>query len=53
SRHFFLHQGRLWLSPKLNSGIAPRLVIEVSKKRQDLIAQAHNDCSHRGRDAVY
>ncbi|KAK0216823.1 hypothetical protein IW262DRAFT_1257314, partial [Armillaria fumosa] len=53
SRRFFLHNDRLWLAPKLKSGVSPRLTIEVTEKRQELIAQAHNDCGHRGRDAVY
>lgn len=53
SQRFFLQDERLWLAPKKNSGRLPRLVIENLKKRMDLMAAAHNECGHRGRDATY
>lgn len=53
SRRFFLQDSRLWLAPKLSSECLPRLVVKDSVKRMDLMAKAHNECGHRGRDATY
>jgi hypothetical protein len=53
ARRYILHQDRLWLAPKRKSSALPRLVIENRAKRGELMARAHNDCGHRGRDAVY
>ncbi|KAJ3779717.1 hypothetical protein GGU10DRAFT_280381, partial [Lentinula aff. detonsa] len=53
SRRFFLQDRRLWLAPRTNSDRLPQLVIEEAGKRQELLATAHNEIGHRGRDAVY
>ncbi|KAJ7238047.1 hypothetical protein B0H12DRAFT_1026005, partial [Mycena haematopus] len=53
SRRYLYHQERLWLAPKKGSVFLPRLIIEDLEKRGSLMAQAHNDCGHKGRDAVY
>lgn len=53
SRQFFLQDNRLWLAPKISSDKLPRLVIESAPKHMDLMATAHNECGHRGRDATY
>ncbi|KAJ6509575.1 hypothetical protein DFH09DRAFT_839545, partial [Mycena vulgaris] len=53
ARRYLLHQDRLWLAPRKNSNVLPALVIEEVPKRGSLMAQAHNECGHRGRDAVY
>jgi len=52
TKNFFLHDGdRLWkIEPK---GKIPRLVIIDIDRRSVLIAEAHNDVGHRGRDATY
>ena len=52
TKNFFLHDGdRLW---KIESnGKIPRLVITDVNRRSALIAEAHNDVGHRGRDATY
>ena len=52
TKNFFLHDGdRLWkIKPK---GKIPRLVIIDVDRRSALIAEAHNDVGHRGRDATY
>lgn len=47
---FFVHHGRLW---KKMAGRLPRLVVEEQAQRVRIIAQAHNDCGHRGRDPTY
>ncbi|KAJ3804957.1 hypothetical protein F5876DRAFT_52620 [Lentinula aff. lateritia] len=48
SQQFFLQDDRLWLAPKLKSDRLPRLVIELPEKCKYLMAQAHNECGHRG-----
>jgi hypothetical protein len=53
SRRFILHKDRLWLAPKQNSDALPRLVIEERLKRGELLARAHIEGGHRGRDALY
>ena len=52
SKNYFLHdRDRLW---KIESkGKIPRLVIIDVDRRSALIAEAHNDVGHRGRDATY
>ena len=52
TKNFFLHDGdRLWkIEPK---GKLPRLVVLDIDRRSALIAEAHNDVGHRGRDATY
>ncbi|KAJ7125854.1 hypothetical protein C8R46DRAFT_830460, partial [Mycena filopes] len=53
ARRFLLHQERLWLARRKKSNQLPALVIEDLARRGSLMAQAHNECGHRGRDAVY
>lgn len=53
SQRFFLQEDHLWLAPKTKPDRLPRLVIIDPEKRQYLIARAHNECGHRGRDATY
>jgi hypothetical protein len=53
ARRYLLCRGRLWLAPKKTKDHLPRLVIEDLNKRGTLMAEAHNECGHRGRDAVY
>jgi hypothetical protein len=53
SMRFFLKDGRLWLAPKRKSSQLPRLVIIDKARRGELIAKAHNEVGHKGRDAVY
>ncbi|KAJ3780853.1 hypothetical protein GGU10DRAFT_238712, partial [Lentinula aff. detonsa] len=53
SQRFFLQNDRLWLAPKVKQDRLPQLVIEDPNKRMDLLAAAHNEVGHRGRDAVY
>lgn len=48
---FFIHDDRIWKHERM--GTLPRLVITDLAKRGDLIAQAHNEVGHRGRDATY
>ena len=50
SKRFTLYDDRLWLAEK---GRPPRLVIIDKEKRRALIAEAHNDTGHRGRDTTY
>ena len=50
ANRFLLHNNRLWLIPKKKSAL-PRLVIEDSRRRSELMALAHN--GHRGRDSSY
>ena len=51
TKQFILYDGRLWkLSP---AGRVPRLVITDLARRQSLIAEAHNEAGHRGRDGTY
>ena len=52
TKNFFLHDGdRLWkIEPK---GKIPRLVVLDVDRRSALIAEAHNDVGHQGRDATY
>lgn len=51
SKRYFLYEERLWLASV--KGRQPRLVVEDSRRRQELIAEAHNDAGHRGRDGTY
>jgi hypothetical protein len=53
ARRYLLHQDRLWLAPRKGTDRLPRLIIEDLSKRGTLMAEAHNECGHRGRDAVY
>ncbi len=53
TQRFFLQHGRLWLAPKAKSSSLPRLVIVDKTKRGELMALAHNEVGHKGRDAVY
>ena len=52
SKNYFLHdEDRLW---KIElKGRIPRLVIIDVDRRSALIAEAHNDVGHQGRDATY
>ena len=52
TKNFFLHnEDCLWkIKPK---GKIPRLVIIDVDRRSALIAEAHNDVGHRGRNAMY
>ncbi len=52
-RRFFLRDDRIWLTPKANTGELPRLVVEDVPRRGELMALAHTECGHRGRDATY
>ncbi|OBZ70423.1 Transposon Tf2-9 polyprotein [Grifola frondosa] len=47
---FMLSGERLWLAQK---GKMPRLVITDKTRRKIILAEAHNQCGHRGRDATY
>ena len=47
---FFVDNDRLWRVSKCN---VPQLVVVDPRRRRELIAAAHNDCGHRGRDATY
>ncbi|TFY52589.1 hypothetical protein EVJ58_g9929 [Rhodofomes roseus] len=47
---FIVHDGRLWKTSKRD---VPRLVVLDEGRRRELIAEAHNDCGHRGRDPTY
>jgi len=52
TKNFFLHDGgRLWKIE--TNGKIPRLVVIDTDRRLALIAEAHNDAGHRGRDATY
>jgi len=52
TKNFFLHNyGRLWKYE--HKGKLPRLVIVDVDQRSTLIAEAHNNVGHRGRDATY
>ena len=52
TKNFFLQDGdRLWKYEF--KGKLPRLVIIDVNRRSTLIAEAHNDVGHRGRDATY
>ena len=53
SRRFLLEHGRLWLAPKKSADSLPRLVIMDKSRRGELMAEAHNECGHKGRDALY
>ena len=51
TKGFFLHDDRLW---KIEAqGKLPRLVIVDVDRRSILVAEAHNNVGHRGRDATY
>ncbi|KAL6302869.1 hypothetical protein BKA93DRAFT_692778, partial [Sparassis latifolia] len=47
---FFVHDDRLW---RHNRNGIPQLIIIDCKHRRQLLAEAHNDCGHRGRDPTY
>ncbi|GLB42560.1 putative transposition, RNA-mediated [Lyophyllum shimeji] len=51
TKQFFVHDARLWKHEK--GGRPPRLVVTDIPRRQELIAQAHNEAGHRGRDGTY
>jgi len=52
TKNFFLHnRDRLW-KIEMNGKI-PRLVVIEVDHRSGLIAEAHNDIGHRGRNATY
>ena len=52
TKNFFLHDGdRLWKIE--TNGKLPRLVVIDTDRRLALIAEAHNDVGHRGRDTTY
>jgi hypothetical protein len=51
STHFIYHDDRLWKMG--GKGKVPRLVITDHARRQSLIAEAHNETGHQGRDATY
>ena len=52
TKNFFLHNGeKLWKFG--HKGKLPRLVIVNVDRRSALIAEAHNNVGHRGRDATY
>ena len=53
ARRFFLHEGRLWLAPRRSSSAPPRLVVEDTARRGELMLDAHLAAGHRGRDATY
>ncbi|KAF8634386.1 hypothetical protein AX17_004208 [Amanita inopinata Kibby_2008] len=50
TKKFALYEDRLWL---LNKNGVPRLVITDTERRKDLVAEAHNEVGHRGRDTTY
>ncbi|EPS97583.1 hypothetical protein FOMPIDRAFT_52352, partial [Fomitopsis schrenkii] len=50
ARRFAVHDDRLW---KTSTKAIPRLVIFDKERRRKIIAEAHNDCGHRGRDPTY
>lgn len=51
AKRYFLHEKRLWLVP--TKGRQPRLVVEQKSRCDELLAKAHNDAGHQGRDATY
>ena len=51
TKSFFVHNERLWKLGK--NGTPPRLVITDLDKRKSIIAQAHNEVGHRGRDGTF
>ncbi|KAF7334396.1 Retrovirus-related Pol polyprotein from transposon 17.6 [Mycena venus] len=53
AKYIMDRQKRLWLAPKRSAGNLSRLVVEEALKRGELMARAHNDCGHRGRNAMY
>ncbi|KAF9799040.1 hypothetical protein IEO21_10630 [Rhodonia placenta] len=47
----FMHvDGRLW---RVSKGALPRLVVLNKERRREILAEAHNECGHRGRDPTY
>ena len=46
-----MHDG--WLRKTEKKGKSPRLLIVDTNHRQSIIAQAHNEVGHRGRDSTY
>jgi hypothetical protein len=51
TKSFVVHNERLWKLGR--DGTPPRLVITDLLKRKSIIAQAHNEVGHRGRDGTY
>jgi hypothetical protein len=51
ARSFALHDDRIWKVE--TKGRSPRLVITDVLKRRSLIADAHNQVGHRGRDGTF
>jgi hypothetical protein len=51
AHQFIYHDNRLWKTS--GKGKIPRLVVTDLARRQSLIAEAHNEAGHRGRDATY
>lgn len=49
TRRYFLYDNRLWRRTKS----APLLVIRTLERRNQLLAEAHDDSGHRGRDPTY
>lgn len=51
TKNFIVHDNRLWRTSR--GGKPPRLVITDLNRRRELLAGAHNDVGHRGRDSTY
>ncbi len=47
---YLLRDGRLW---KISKGKVPQLVVLDLGRRRELVAEHHNNASHRGRDPTY
>ena len=50
STRYMVDNDRLW---RVATNTIPRLVVIDPARRQELVAAAHNDSGHRGRDATY
>ena len=50
AQQFVAHDRRLW---KVSRTGIPRLVVLDEDRRKGIVAEAHNDCGHRGRDPTY
>ena len=52
AQRFFLHNNQLWILSKQKHAL-PRLVVEDSKRRSELIAMSHTECGHKGSEPTY
>ncbi|EKM51438.1 uncharacterized protein PHACADRAFT_50398, partial [Phanerochaete carnosa HHB-10118-sp] len=50
TEHFMWKDDRIW---RLAKSRLPRLVVMDAARREELVAEAHGVCGHRGRDATY